>query len=106
MRYHGQRDTRCGSPGVSRRGATEEPVMFHSFEEAQSLVRENAIAMVDLKFCDLWGRWHHVTVPAPRFAPALMEKGVGFDGSSVGFKAVSAGDMGMVPDLETGFVDP
>src|SRR3989304_1625037 len=51
-------------------------------------------------------RWQHVTVPAPRFGPALMEKGVGFDGSSVGFKAVSAGDMVMVPDLETGFVDP
>ncbi|MCJ7440694.1 MAG: glutamine synthetase beta-grasp domain-containing protein, partial [Thermoanaerobaculaceae bacterium] len=80
--------------------------MFHSFEDAQSFVCENAIEMVDLKFCDLWGRWHHVTVPAARFTPALMEKGVGFDGSSVGFKAVSAGDMVMVPDLETGFVDP
>ncbi|HVN33174.1 MAG TPA: type I glutamate--ammonia ligase [Thermoanaerobaculaceae bacterium] len=80
--------------------------MFHDFEEAQSFVRENGIEMVDLKFCDLWGRWHHVTVPASRFTPALMEKGVGFDGSSVGFKAVSAGDMVVVPDLETGFVDP
>src|SRR4030042_3452819 len=100
MRYHDQPDTRCPSPGVSRR-ATEEPVMFHDFEEAQSFVRENGIEMVDLKFCDLWGRWHHVTVPASRFAPALMEKGVGFDGSSVGFKAVSAGDMGMGPGPET-----
>jgi glutamine synthetase len=35
-----------------------------------------------------------------------MEEGVGFDGSSVGFKSVSAGDMVMVPDLSTGFVDP
>ena len=80
--------------------------MFNDFSEAQSFVRENAIAMVDLKFCDLWGRWHHVTIPAARFIPSLMEKGVGFDGSSVGFKTVSAGDMVMVPELETGFVDP
>ncbi len=80
--------------------------MFHDFPEAQSFVRENSIEMVDLKFCDLWGRWHHVTIPATRFVPSLMEKGVGFDGSSVGFKNVSAGDMVMVPDLETGLVDP
>jgi glutamine synthetase len=35
-----------------------------------------------------------------------MERGIGFDGSSVGFKSVSAGDMVMVPDLETAFIDP
>jgi glutamine synthetase len=62
--------------------------------------------MVDLKFCDLWGRWHHVTVPAGRFTPTLLEEGVGFDGSSLGFKAVNAGDMVLVPDLAAGFVDP
>ena len=22
---------------------------------------DNKIEMVDLKFCDLWGRWHHLT---------------------------------------------
>jgi glutamine synthetase len=80
--------------------------MFHDFAEAQSFVRENGVEMVDLKFCDLWGRWHHVTIPAARFMPSLMEKGVGFDGSSVGFKNVSAGDMVMVPDLASAFVDP
>ena len=80
--------------------------MFQDFDSAQAFVRERAIEMVDLKFCDLWGRWHHVTIPAARFNPGTMEKGVGFDGSSVGFKTVSAGDMVMVPDLATGFVDP
>jgi glutamine synthetase len=80
--------------------------MFRDFSEAQAFVREKSIEMVDLKFCDLWGRWHHVTIPSARFVPSLMEKGVGFDGSSVGFKTVSAGDMVMVPEIETGFVDP
>ncbi len=80
--------------------------MFHSFGEAAAFIQERSIAMVDLKFSDLWGRWHHVTVPVGRFTPALMENGVGFDGSSVGFKSVNAGDMVMVPDLSTGFVDP
>ena len=80
--------------------------MFRTFEEAQAFTRDRAIAMVDLKFCDLWGRWHHVTLPSGRFTPGLMESGVGFDGSSVGFKTVSAGDMVLVPDLSTGFLDP
>jgi glutamine synthetase len=80
--------------------------MFHDFSEAQAFVREKSVAMVDLKFCDLWGRWHHVTIPSARFVPSLMDKGVGFDGSSVGLKSVSAGDMVMVPELDTGFVDP
>ena len=80
--------------------------MFHSYDEASSFIRDHGIEMIDLKFCDLWGRWHHVTVPASRFTTSLLEKGVGFDGSSVGFKTVSAGDMVMVPDLDTGFLDP
>ena len=80
--------------------------MFQTFEDAQAFIRDRRIAVIDLKFCDLWGRWHHVTVPAARFTADVMEKGVGFDGSSVGFKAINSGDMAMVPDLGTGFVDP
>ena len=80
--------------------------MFHSLEEAVALIHERSIAMIDLKFCDLWGRWHHVTLPVSQFNTNLMKNGVGFDGSSVGFKTVSAGDMVMVPDLDTGFADP
>ena len=80
--------------------------MFETLDEAQSFIREHRIAMVDLKFCDLWGRWHHVTVPGAKFSPGLMAEGVGFDGSSVGFKSISAGDMVAVPDLSTGAQDP
>ncbi|MFP4343420.1 MAG: type I glutamate--ammonia ligase [Anaerolineales bacterium] len=80
--------------------------MFSTFEEAVEFIERESMAMVDLKFCDLWGRWHHVTLPVSQFTPGLMENGVGFDGSSVGFKAVSSGDMVLVPDLATGFVDP
>jgi glutamine synthetase len=62
--------------------------------------------MIDLKFCDLWGRWHHLTIPAKQFNPDLMDKGIGFDGSAVGLKSVKAGDMVLVPDLNTAFMDP
>ena len=80
--------------------------MFQTFEQAKKFVVDQKIDMVDLKFCDLWGRWHHLTIPAGQFVPELMEEGIGFDGSAVGLKSVKAGDMVLVPDLDTGFVDP
>lgn len=79
---------------------------FESFNHAQQFIEAENIRAVDLKFCDLWGRWHHLTISASQFTPALMQTGVGFDGSSVGLKSVKAGDMVMVPDLATGRLDP
>lgn len=80
--------------------------MFRSFDQARRYIDNNEIRMVDFKFCDLWGRWHHLTVPAGQFSDGLMSQGIGFDGSSVGLKSVKSGDMVLVPDLSTGFVDP
>ncbi len=80
--------------------------MFKSFDAAAAYVRDNGIRMVDLKFSDLWGRWHHVTISASEFTPKLMSSGVGFDGSSVGLRSVKSGDMVLVPDLSTGVRDP
>lgn len=80
--------------------------MFQNFEQARQYIEQNEIQMVDIKFTDLWGRWRHLTVPASQFTPDLMEKGVGFDGSSVGLKSVKSGDMVLVPDLTSGFIDP
>jgi len=80
--------------------------MFTTFEDVKQYIGEHSVHMVDLKYCDLWGRWHHVTVPASQFTPALLEEGVGFDASSVGLKPLKAGDMVVVPDLTTAFLDP
>jgi len=80
--------------------------MFTTFEEARHYVEENDVQMIDMKFADLWGGWHHLTIPQAQFVPALLEDGIGFDGSAVGLKSVKAGDMVLVPDLSTGFVDP
>jgi len=80
--------------------------MFHSIDGALGFIRDKKIAMIDLKFCDLWGRWRHVTLPATRFGPDLLEDGVGFDGSSLGLASVKSGDLVLVPELGTGFVDP
>jgi glutamine synthetase len=80
--------------------------MFKTFEQAARYVTEHGVQMVDLKFTDLWGRWHHLTLPASSFTPALMDTGIGFDGSAVGLKSVKAGDMVLIPDLGTGAIDP
>lgn len=80
--------------------------MFQDFSAAAAFVRERGIRMIDLKFSDLWGRWHHVTLSASEFTPGLMASGVGFDGSSVGLRSVKSGDMALIPDLATGAVDP
>jgi glutamine synthetase len=80
--------------------------MFQTLDEAAAFIRHKSVAMVDLKFCDLWGRWRHVTLPAARFNPGLLESGVGFDGSSLGLSAVKSGDLVLVPELATAFLDP
>jgi glutamine synthetase len=80
--------------------------MFQNLDEAAAFIRHKSVAMVDLKFCDLWGRWRHVTLPATRFSPALLESGVGFDGSSLGLASVKSGDLVLVPELGTAFLDP
>jgi len=80
--------------------------MFATFDQAKRYMDENEIMMVDFKFADLYGRWHHLSVPASQFNEELMENGIGFDGSSVGLKSVKAGDMVLVPDLTTAMRDP
>jgi len=80
--------------------------MFETIDQARLFIVDHGIKMVDLKYTDLWGRWHHVTVPASQFTPEILEEGVGFDASSVGLKPLKAGDMVVVPDLSTGFTDP
>jgi len=80
--------------------------MDKNFEQAKQFIAEHDVEVIDLKFCDLWGRWHHLTIPVSQFEPRLMEEGIGFDGSSVGLKSVKAGDMVLVPDLSTTFLDP
>jgi len=80
--------------------------MFQNYEEALKYIRENEIRMIDLKWCDLFGRWHHVSVSAESFTPQMMRDGIGFDGSAVGFKPVTSGDMILIPDLSTAFMDP
>ncbi len=62
--------------------------------------------MIDCKFVDFLGTWQHITYPIERLEDGL-ENGYGFDGSSIrGWKAINNSDMLMIPDPETGIIDP
>ena len=81
--------------------------MFERAGEAIAYIRNNGVEMVDVKFTNLFGGWHHITMPAARIGEKLLEEGEGFDGSSVpGFTRLEKGDMLLVPDLTSGFLDP
>lgn len=65
------------------------------------------VQMVDLRFTDLLGLWHHFTIPARRLGEDLFEDGIGFDGSSIrGFQEIHESDMLLIPDATTAFLDP
>lgn len=81
--------------------------MFSTSREMLAYLRKEEIAAIDLKFCDLMGRWHHLTSSARKIDDSLFSHGEGFDASNMaGFKTVEAGDMVLVPDPTTAFLDP
>ncbi len=80
---------------------------MRAYESLRSLIEQQKIEMIDLKFSDLFGRWQHVTLPISAFDAHTLETGVAFDGSSVpGFKPAAGADLMLVPDPETAQVDP
>ena len=80
--------------------------MISTIEQAQALIREKNIEMVDFKMTDIDGRWRHITIPARRFSAETMTSGIGFDGSNYGYAPVENSDMVFIPDLSTAAVDP
>ncbi|MGC9349372.1 MAG: type I glutamate--ammonia ligase [Anaerolineae bacterium] len=66
----------------------------------------NGVEMVDLRFTDLLGMWHHFTMPARELSEELFEEGIGFDGSSIrAFQEIHESDMILIPDADTAFMD-
>ncbi len=79
--------------------------MTTDFQTLAAQIRDEGIEFVDLRAVDLAGRFRHVTLPAARFTEDLVRRGVGIDGSNYGYRAVTASDMVLVPDLATAYVE-
>jgi glutamine synthetase len=70
-------------------------------------VKKHAIQMLDLRFTDLPGLWHHISYPISQLTEASFEDGFGMDGSSIrGWAAIHESDMLLVPDASTYVLDP
>jgi glutamine synthetase len=78
-----------------------------TLKELQAMAKKNNAEFIDIKFTDLVGRMRHVTLPIESLSEKLFEHGVGVDGSSItGFAKVKAGDMLLIADKTTAFMDP
>ncbi|MBP1691512.1 MAG: glnA [Bacteroidetes bacterium] len=76
-------------------------------QRCTTLIQRHKIEMIDLKCIDLAGALHHISLPVhPNLLERLLREGVGFDGSSYGFRRVENSDMILIPDLQTAVVDP
>src|SRR5688500_20291366 len=70
-------------------------------------VKKNKVEIVDFKFVDVPGLWHHFSVPAAELTADLFEDGIGFDGSSIrGFQSINESDMLLIPDPDSALADP
>lgn len=72
-----------------------------------SLIKEEDIEVVDLRFMDFPGLWQHFSIPARAVEEDSFEEGIGFDGSSIrGWQTINESDMLVKPVPETAFIDP
>jgi glutamine synthetase len=70
-------------------------------------VKKNGVQILDLRFTDLPGLWHHVSYPIAQLTDASFEDGFGMDGSSIrGWAAIHESDMLLMPDASTYVLDP
>jgi glutamine synthetase len=76
-------------------------------DEVLGLIRDEAIDIVDFRFCDLPGLMQHFSAPAHELSADAFDEGLGFDGSSIrGFQEIQESDMILVPDPNTVVIDP
>jgi glutamine synthetase len=70
-------------------------------------IKDKDIKFVDLRFTDLKGKLHHVTMDAGIVDEDMFTDGVMFDGSSIsGWKAINESDMVLMPDPVSVHMDP
>ena len=78
--------------------------------DAKTVLRfavDEQVKFVDLRFTDLPGSWHHVTIPINQLTESTFDSGIGFDASSLrGWASINESDMLLLPDPERFWMDP
>ncbi len=76
-------------------------------QELLNFIKEEEIRFVDLRFTDMKGKEHHVTVTASSVDEEFITDGKMFDGSSIsGWKSINDSDMILKPALSSWYLDP
>lgn len=76
-------------------------------QDVVQMAKDNGVKIIDYKFMDLYGVWHHFGTPISEFSEDVFEDGLAFDGSSIrGWKAIHASDMLVVPEADTAQLEP
>ena len=91
----------------------QPPILTPDIERCETpadvieFARKRGLMVVDYKFVDLLGRWHHFSTPIHYLKEDVFEEGLGFDGSSIrAFQEIHESDMILMPDPTTAVVDP
>lgn len=72
----------------------------------KKLISDNNVEFVDLRFTDLRGKEHHLTLPEYKIDDHFFKYGKAFDGSSLcGWKGIHKSDLILMPDLSTAVMD-
>ena len=70
-------------------------------------VRKHDAKILDLRFTDIPGRWHHVSYPIEQLTEASFDEGFGIDGSSIrAWAGIHESDMLLKPDANCHLLDP
>lgn len=78
-----------------------------STSDVLSMIKQEGVRFVDLRFTDTRGKEQHVTLPAGEVDEESLEAGKMFDGSSIaGWKGINESDMMLRPDTSTAVIDP
>jgi len=79
---------------------------FTTVKEITDFAEKNAVTVLDLTFADVPGTLQHTSFPLHECTEKNMERGFGFDGSSIrGFQEIQESDMLLMPDIATTFLD-
>jgi glutamine synthetase len=73
----------------------------------KKLIEKHSIQFIDLRFTDLRGKEHHVTIPVNKADDGFFKHGKVFDGSSIaGWADIDKSDLVLIPDDSSAVRDP
>ncbi|RIY37500.1 type I glutamate--ammonia ligase [Psittacicella gerlachiana] len=75
-------------------------------DKFRTVIEENGISWADLRFTDILGKEHHVSIPASLVDEDFFQYGKVIDGSSIkGWKSIDNSDMVLLPVVQEPLID-